>query len=519
MNRGKMFPLAIIYFALLCVGLDAARCAETAPEIPKADSMKESIDTGPGAKAGEKLSVTHHTLRLAGGGLLSYSATAGYLRLVDESGKPQADIFFTAYTVDGETGARPVTFAFNGGPGASSVWLHMGIAGPVRAITAEKAPSGPPCPQDPNPYCWLPWTDLVFIDPVGTGFSRAIPAETAKRYFNTRDDIRSVGDFIQLYVDRFNRWRCLKYLAGESYGAARAAGLLGQLYENFGIEIDGLILISPALDLSIIHPDPSYDLPYMLFVPSYAATAWYHKKTGPEFRSGLPEVLAEAERWTIEEYLPALARGSNLPSLDADRIAARLASLTGLPEPFIKNRNIRISRSEFTAELLRSEGLSLGLMDGRTTRRARGGGSFNDPAMAMTIGPYTETLNGYIKDVLHFSAGIPYVFLSQEANSQWNWGAAFSEYDAVQSIRQAVNRNGRLKILATAGYFDLDIPYFATTYAMSHLGIAPERQANIKVRFFRGGHMFYTSSEVLEEFTSENGRFFTEITGPTPAIP
>lgn len=519
MNREKIFPLAIIFFTLLCVGLDAPRCAETAPEIPKADSMHKSIDTGPGAKAEEKLSVTHHTLKLAGGGLLSYCATAGYLRLLDESGKPQADIFFTAYTAEGETGARPVTFAFNGGPGASSVWLHMGIAGPVRVITGEKVPSGPPCSASPNPYCWLPWTDLVFIDPVGAGFSRSIPAGDAKRYFNTRDDIRSVGDFIQLYIDRFNRWSCLKFLAGESYGATRTAGLLGHLYENFGIEIDGLILISPALDLSIIHPDPSIDLPYMLFVPSYAATAWYHKKTGPEFRSGLTEVLAQAERWTIEEYLPALAKGNNLSSRDADRIAARLANLAGLPELFIRNRNIRIPGSEFMAELLRSEGLSLGLMDGRTTRRAMGGGFFNDPAMATTIGPYTEALNGYMQDVLHFSAGIPYVFLSQEANSEWNWGAAFSEYDAVKSIRQAVNRNGRLKILAAAGYFDLDIPYFATTYIMTHLGIAPERQANIKVRFFRGGHMFYTSSEVLEEFTSEIGRFFAEITGARPAIP
>ncbi len=519
MNWKKVFPLAMLLFTLWYAGLVPAWGLDPAPEIPKADSMQKSLDSGPDAQAAEKLSVTHHTMRLAGGDLLSYSATAGYLRLVNESGKPQADIFFTAYTVEGETGARPVAFAFNGGPGASSVWLHMGLAGPVRAITGEKVPSGPPGVPAPNPYCWLPWTDLVFIDPVGTGFSRSIPAENAKQYFSTRDDVRSVGDFIQLYIDRFNRWRSLKCLAGESYGATRAAELLPYLYEKFAIEIDGLILISPALDLSIVHPDPSNDLPYMLFAPSYAATAWYHKKTGPEFRSGLTEVLAEAERWTIEEYLPALARGRNLSSLDTDRIAARLASLAGLPEPLIKNRNIRIHRSEFMNELLRSEGLSPGMIDGRTTQQAMSDGFLNDPVIAMTIGPYTVALNGYMHDVLHFSAGIPYVFFSQEANSEWNWGAAFSEYDAVQSIRQAVNRNGRLKILAAAGYFDLSIPYFATAYVMSHLGIAPERSANIKVRFFQGGHMFYTSSEALEEFTSEIGRFFAEITGARPAIP
>ncbi len=503
----------------MCLGLHAPPGAETAPEIPKADSIQKSTDSGPGAQAGEKQSVTHHTLKLAGGGHLSYSATAGYLSLVDESGKPQANIFFTAYTVEGETGVRPVTFAFNGGPGASSVWLHMGLAGPVRVITGEKVPPGQPCPVAPNPYSWLPWTDLVFIDPVGTGFSRSIPAENAKRYFSTADDIRSVGDFIRLYIDRHNRWRCLKCLAGESYGGTRAAGLLRHLYENYGIEIDGLILISPALDLSIVHPDPSNDLPYMLFAPSYAATAWSHKKTGPEFRSDLTKVLAEAERWSIEEYLPALARGANLSSPDADRVAAKLAGLTGMPEQLIKNQNIRIARSEFMAELLRSEGLLPGLMDGRTTRRTRDNSFFNDPAMAMTIGPYTAALNGYMQDALHFSAGMPYVFLSQEANSEWNWGAAFSEDDAVKSLREAVNRNGRLKIFAAAGYFDLDIPYFATTYVMSHLGIAPERSANIKVRFFQGGHMFYTSSEALESFASEIERFFAEIKGLRPAVP
>jgi carboxypeptidase C (cathepsin A) len=509
----------MLLFTLWYAGLVPAWGLDSAPEIPKADSKQKSVDSGADSQAVEKPSVTHHTLRTAGGGLLTYSATAGYLRLVDESGKPQADIFFTAYTVEGQTGTRPVTFAFNGGPGASSGWLHMGIAGPVRAITGEKVPSSPPWAPAPNPCCWLPWTDLVFIDPVGTGFSRSIPAENAKQYFNTPDDVRSVGNFIQLYIDRFNRWGSLKCLAGESYGATRAAGLLPYLYENFGIEIDGLILISPALDLSIVHPDPSNDLPYMLFAPSYAATAWYHKKTGPEFRAGLTEVLAEAERWTIEEYLPALAKGRNLSSPDTDRIAARLASLAGLPEPLIKNRDIRIPRSEFMAELLRSEGLSLGSMDGRTTQPAGGGDFLSDPAIVMTVGPYTAALNGYMHDVLKFSAGIPYVFFSHAANSEWNWGAAFSGGGAVQSIRQAVNRNGRLKIFAAAGYFDLVIPYFAATYVMSHLGISHERSANIRVRFFQGGHMFYTSSEALEEFTSEIGRFFVEITGARPAIP
>jgi carboxypeptidase C (cathepsin A) len=320
------------------------------------------------------------------------------------------------------------------------------------------------------------------------------------------------GQFIQLYIDRFDRWRSPKCLAGESYGGIRAARLLPYLYENFGIEIDGLLLISPALDLSIIHADPANDLPHMLFVPSYAATAWYHKKIGPEFHSSLTEVLAEAQSWTIEQYLPALAKGSQLPGADKDRIAVRLASLTGLQETFIRNQNLRIPGSEFRVELLRSEGLSLGLMDGRRTLKSRSGGFLDDPSMALTIGPYTAVLNEYISDVLHFSPGIPYIFFSLEANSGWNWGSVFSGNDAVESIRRAMSRNRRLKILATAGYFDLNIPYFATAYIMDHIGIDPEMAANIKVRFFPGGHMFYTNSETLEGFAGDAAQFFTEIT-------
>lgn len=516
MNRKKLFSLALFIFTMWYAGLYAQRGVEAGSEIPEADSTQKTPDTEHGTQASEKLSVIHHSLKMAGGELLNYTATAGCLRLANESGKPQADIFFTAYTVDGQTRARPVTFAFNGGPGASSVWLHMGIAGPVRVIAGETVPAAPPYPAVSNPYSWLPWTDLVFIDPIGTGFSRAIPPENTKQYFSTPEDIRSTGQFIQLYMDRFDRWRSPKCLAGESYGAMRAAGLLRYLYENFGIEIDGLLLISPALDLSVIHPDPANDLPHMLLVPSYTATAWYHKKTGPEFRSGLSEVLAETERWTIEQYLPALARGSQLPSADKDRIAARLASLTGLDETLIRNRNLRIPESEFRAELLRSEGLSLGLMDGRTTRRSRGGGFLDDPTMALTIGPYTAVLNEYISDVLHFSPGIPYIFFSLEANSGWNWGSVFSGDDAVGSIRRAMSRNRRLKILAAAGYFDLDIPYFATTYIMNHLGIDPEMEANIKVRLFPGGHMFYTNSETLEGFTGEAAQFFTEMAASKP---
>ena len=312
MNPIKVFLPALFFFALWNAAPVPAQSVETAQEVDRADTAPKPSEAPSCVREGERFEVTHHTLSLAGGGLLNYTATAGYLRLVDESGKPKAEMFFTAYTMEGQTEARPLTFAFNGGPGASSMWLHMGIAGPVLAMTGQKAPAGRFVAS--NPLSWLAYSDLVFIDPVGTGFSRAIPAENAKQYFNTQTDISSTGDFIQLFVDRFGRRRCRKYLAGESYGAMRAAGLLQYLYENAGIETDGLILISPALDLNMIHQDISNDLPFMLFVPSYAATAWYHKKTGHGSPSGFSEVLAEAERWAVEQYLPALAEAPVSPA-------------------------------------------------------------------------------------------------------------------------------------------------------------------------------------------------------------
>jgi carboxypeptidase C (cathepsin A) len=511
-GRKMLILVVLLLLGLGLFDLSSAEKGARSPENPAGGQVDQKAALS-GAGPDENLSITNHTLKTVGGGALNYTATAGYLRLKDESGKPKADIFFVAYVAEGQKAGRPVTFAFNGGPGASSVWLHMGIAGPVRVSTGKGAAQASVAFRaEQNSYGWLPWTDIVFIDPVGTGFSRAIPAENAKQFFNTQEDIHSIGDFIQLYTSRFGRWLSPKCLAGESYGGMRAAGLLEYLYESYGMEINGLVLISPALDLHTILPGSANDLPYMLFLPSYAATAWYHKKIAPDHQVSLPNTLSEAERWGVEEYLPALARGDQVSPQDKERIAARLAGLTGLPESYIRNRNLRISRPDFTSELLKSEGLTLGFMDGRTARTGRGGGFLNDPGMAATVGPYTETANEYLRDELKFRPGVPYRFFSEEANTEWNWGPAFSGYiDAVGSIRKALNRNRRLKILVTAGYFDLDVPYFSTSYVMSHLAADPELMGNVRVKFFAGGHMFYTNSETLEEFAGETMRFFEKL--------
>ncbi|MEN6437168.1 MAG: peptidase S10 [Syntrophobacter sp.] len=510
MSVRSCFPvLALLLVLISCIPAAAAEGSDPAKDqtVKEPDQSAQSVDP-----AG-KLSVTNHTFSHAGQSF-EYTATAGYLKLRDESGKPKADIFFTAYTMNGsDAAARPVTFLFNGGPGASSAWLHLGIAGPVRVITGEKSPpTPPPYAATPNGSSWLPWSDLVFIDPVGTGFSRAIPPGEAKPFYNTRDDIRWAGDFIRLYTTRFGRWASPKCLAGESYGAMRAAGLLRQLYEDYGMEIDGLVMISPALDLDTIQFDAANDLPYVLFLPSYTAAAWHHGKIAPELKGNLGRALAESEKWAFDNYLPALAKGDLLPEAEKNRLAAQYSKFTGLPEQLVRNRGLRLTRPDFTAELLRPEGLLVGIMDARTVKYGKGGGFLSDPGMAATIGPYTGAINRYLNETLKFAPGIPYITFSEEVNSQWNWGPMMGSYvDAVDSIRVAVNRNKRLKILAAAGYFDLDVPYFATTYIMSHIGVEPGLRDNVRVRFFPGGHMFYISDDALEAFAREAAGFFAQL--------
>lgn len=511
MRKTIQFRATLVFEVLFLVFIGFSPVMAQSGDSDSTKSRESGDDIARSGGIEPKLSVTRHTFRL-GEESFGYTATAGYLRLKDDSAKPKADLFFTAYTVENQE-SRAITFVFNGGPGASSVWLHLGVAGPVRVLTGEDAaPAGPPYATVPNPYSWLPWTDLVFIDPVGTGFSRAIPPEESKAFYGTRDDVKWIGEFIRSYVSMFGRWKSPKCIAGESYGALRAAGLLKYLYETHGMEFEGLLLISPALDLDTILFSSTNDLPYVLFFPSYTAAAWYHGKIAPELRDSLPLAIAEAEEWAIEEYLPALARGDLLPEAERDRLAEQFARFTGLPEKLVSKWNLRVSREDFTSELLRSEGLSIGFMDGRRVQSGMDEASFlHDPGMAATYGPYSGAINEYLSNQLGFTPGIPYVTFSRQVNSQWNWGSAVGQADAVETIRNALNRNKRLKILAAAGYFDLDVPYFATTYVISHLRADPRLHENISVSFFRGGHMFYTSNEALESFSREAAVFFKKL--------
>jgi carboxypeptidase C (cathepsin A) len=497
--------LLTIIFLFLCVSFGHAT-DEKPPPTPSPVSSAVTVKAGEKAPTAEKLAVTHHALQ-RGGQVLTYTATAGCLPLKDESGKPKADMFFVAYVRDQQQNApqRPITFLFNGGPGASSVWLHLGAVGPKRVpIDDSEKPQPPPYRAIDNDFTWLWNTDLVFIDPVGTGFSRPAPGESPKQFYGIKEDIQSVGEFIRLYTTQYGRWTSPKFLAGESYGTLRAVGLADHLYETYGMSINGLILISLAIDFQTFTFESGNDLPYVLFLPSYAATAWYHKKLAPELRENLQKTLEGAEKWAREDFTVALAKGDRLSGAEREKVAEILATYTGLSTSFLENNNLRITRSAFMNELLRAQNLSVGLVDSRTTGHERAGDFLSDPGVVMTAAPYAAVLNDYVRDELKFESDLPYVVLSQEASGQWNWGSALHGYVSVlDTLRQVINRTPYLKVFAACGTFDLDTPYFAAKYSLEHLGLDAKLQDNIRLQCYDGGHMLYTDRSSLQKLTED----------------
>src|SRR5438876_1386590 len=310
--------------------------------------------------------VTHHEIR-AGGKTLRYTATAGMMPLKNRDGETEARIFFMAYTLDdaGSRARRPLTFSFNGGPGSASVWLHLGAIGPKRVpMNSDGTMPPPPYQLVDNEYTWLNQTDLVFIDPVGTGYSRVVRPE-AQRFFGLNGDIESVGEFIRMYLSRYERWTSPLFLAGESYGTTRASALSGYLIDR-GIAFNGIVLISTIMNFETTDFAAGNDIAYVMFLPSYAATAWYHKKLPRDLQSkSVQQVVNEVEQWAANDYMLALEKGDRLTGKDRDEVIAQLARYTGLDKQFIDNANLRVSLNFFRKELLRDEKRSIGRFDAR----------------------------------------------------------------------------------------------------------------------------------------------------------
>jgi carboxypeptidase C (cathepsin A) len=468
----------------------------------------------------DDLVTTHHTVTVKRR-KLAYTAQAGHMVLrkeTDTDGKSdghvaKAEVFITSYTLDdADPGSRPVTFAFNGGPGSSSIWLHMGLFGPRRVISGDvNDPAPPPYTLVDNPETLLAHSDLVFIDPVSTGYSRAANGEKAKDYHGFTPDIESVGEIIRLWTSRNERWLSPKFVAGESYGTLRAAGLAAHLQERHGLYLNGILLISSVLDMGTIRFHEGNDAPYSLFVPTYAAIAHYHGFHGDR---PLDDVLADAEDFAARDLPWALARGARLSAAERTEIVATLASLTGLSESYVDRVDLRIEHVRFYTELLRDKGLITGRMDGRFTTWEPDGGReqmSDDASISRIIGAYAAGFNHYIRAELGYANDLPYEILSTDVNRAWS----YTEFEGRQvsvteSLSEAMRANPHLKVHVAFGHYDGATPYFAAEHVLAHLAIPEELRENIDSAYYPAGHMMYVHEPSRIQQSKDLGKFIKD---------
>jgi carboxypeptidase C (cathepsin A) len=448
----------------------------------------------------EELVETKHSVTIDGT-TINYTVNVGTMLIKEEEEEkePQAkaSIFYIAYTRDEikEEETRPITFSFNGGPGSSSVWLHLGILGPRRVIAEDNGnPVPPPYLLVNNEYSLLDITDLVFIDPVSTGYSRAVPGEKNTQFHEYKKDIRTVGEFIRLYTSRIKRWNSPKFLIGESYGTTRAAGLAGYLHQDLGMFLNGIMLISCILNFQTGRFNPGNDLPNLLFLPTYSATAWYHKKLPEVLQADLHKTIEEVNTFAMNEYTLALMKGDQLSSKEEAHIITQLARYTGLSEKYVKGANLRINIHRFVKELLREEHRTVGRLDSRFTgidRDDTGAEVEFDPSYAVIQGPYTATLNDYVRRDLQYTSDLPYEILAPIYKT-WKYEDYDNQYLNVgETLRQAMSMNPFLKVFVGNGYFDLATPFFATEYTFNHLELDPTLRKNLSMGFYEAGHMMY----------------------------
>jgi carboxypeptidase C (cathepsin A) len=480
-------------------GLRAEEKAEPSTNAPAGGkkSAEAKADNAKGEPKDQLLETTN-TVTIQGVEV-KYKATTGTMVIKDEEGKPRVSFFFIAYTRLNVTNSaeRPVSFSFNGGPGSSSVWLHLGLLGPKR-VSLQDDGNLPPPPFHlvNNNESLLDESDLVFIDPVSTGFTRAIPVDEAGKYHGVDQDLQSVGDFIRLYTTRYGRWTSPKFLIGESYGTTRAAGLSGYLEDRYGLYLNGIVLVSSVLNFETLSFSPGNDLAYILYLPTEAATAWYHKKLPPDLQADQTKALAEAENFALGDYTHALMQGGALSEAEHATVVKELARLTGLSEDYVDRANLRISAGRFFKELLRKERLIIGRYDSRMTgvdRDANGANAEYDPSYTSVLGPFAACFNDYVRGELKFESDLPYEVLTGKVNP-WDYNEARNRYlDVGETLRQAMTHNPYLKVFVANGHYDLATPYLATRYTFDHMGLPPDLRGHVTMGYYEAGHMMYVN--------------------------
>lgn len=504
-NESMRKKYAAVFILLLTAGSVLAQrpSAPPAESHPATEEKPAPNEKFPAPPAEEKSVKTQHVIHVNGQDL-HYTAVAGTLLLMKDDGKPKASIFYVSYSLDGaDKTKRPITFAFNGGPGSSSVWLHMGALGPRRvALTPDGQAVPPPYRLVDNQGTALVFTDLVFIDPVTTGFSRNAPGEDPKQFHGLESDVAEVGDFIRLYLTRYERWVSPKFLAGESYGTTRAAALSKYLLEEEGIYLNGITLISSILNFETARFAVGNDLPYILFLPTYTAAAWYHKKLSGDLQSGdLEHAVEEARKFAGGPYKDALMKGSLLTAAERQEMVQQVARFTGLPPEYVDEANLRISIMRFTKQLLRNEKITIGRYDSRlegTDLDAAGERPEYDPSYAAVQGAFTAAFNEYIRDDLNWKTDLPYEILTAKV-MPWNYSEFTNVYvDVAERLRSAMSQNQFMRVLQMNGYYDLATPFFATEYTFDHLGLDPKLRSNIAMGYCDAGHMLYLKQTCLD---------------------
>jgi carboxypeptidase C (cathepsin A) len=483
-------------------------CLSTLTAIAQKPVAPPIIETPPS----DIQAVISHGACTIGGKKLDYTATSGYMDLKNDTGKVIAKVFFTYYKKDGEPeGSWPLTFTFNGGPGSSSVWLHMGGLGPKKVLLKDDGTApAPPYSIVNNDFSWLDRTDLVFIDPVSTGFSRPASGESPSQFHGFKEDVHSVGSFIRQFLSVYERWGSPKFLAGESYGTTRAAGLSKFLQDEYRIYVNGIFLISPVLNFGSADFAVGNDLPAILHIPSFTAAAWYHKKLAPALQADQQKTLRESEAFAMGEYATALMRGDALSEAEKDRIAEKVSYYTGLDKSYVLQANLRIDENRFYKELRRKDGLTIGRLDARFTGRdlddAGEQVSF-DPSFTNIDGPFTSAINDYFGKDLKVKEDKAYNIFGNVY--PWNFNNVQNQYlNVAESLRDAMTKNPALKVYVGSGYYDFATPYFIANYDLAHMFLRPEYKGNIRHFYYQSGHMYYINKPDMVQMKKDVDAFF-----------
>lgn len=493
----------LAFFAAIFLFLSGASVTRVSAQEPPNESKAQQPKTSaPEENAKEQSSVTEHSIRI-GGQTIPYKATAGTIILKNDKGEPTGSMFYVAYTRSDvqDMSRRPVAFFYNGGPGSSTIWLHMGAYGPKRIVTTDAA-STPPAPYKlvDNQDSLLDATDEVFIDAMGTGFSHALGKAQDKDFWGVDQDVHAFAQFITTYVTENSRWNSPKFLIGESYGTFRSAALGNYLQSHDNMDLNGIVLMSSVLDLGTISFYPGEDLAYILYVPSYAATACYHKVLSCP--ANLDGFLDQARQFAMMDYADALLKGDRLGQSDRENVAKKLSQFTGLSEDYILKADLRVNLPQFMQELQIAKGMTTGGLDSRFsgyTIDPLAEYAFSDPQSSALSGAYTAAFNDYIRKDLNFGQGMTYKVSANFAGASWDWKHGGGGYgfpgapNVEEDLVQALVDNPDLRVEVENGIYDLATPFFETEYTMDHLGLPTALRSHVTLKYYDAGHMMYVN--------------------------